>query len=244
MPASDSASNTPSGGHKLHGRRKGRPLRPGQQYALAVQLPECEVRLPEDGSTVDLDRLFPDAKQAVWLEIGFGAGEHMVRQAQDNPNAGIIGAEVFQDGLAKAVRQIAAARLDNVRLYPHDARTLLDALPAASLDRVFILFPDPWPKTRHHKRRLVQAAYLDAVARVLADGGELRLATDDPGYQRWMAIELTRHPAFAWTATRSADWRERPADWPPTRYEEKARAAGRQPVFLRYRRRPRSAPVV
>jgi tRNA (guanine-N7-)-methyltransferase len=229
-----------SGAGKLHGRRKGRPLRPAQQRALDELGPRLDIAPPADGTAIDPAALFPRRPRAVWLEIGFGAGEHLVAQAGANPDVGLIGAEVFQDGIAKMLRRLEDAGLSNVRIYTGDARDLVAALPDASLERVFVLFPDPWPKTKHHKRRLIQYGYLDALARVLADGGELRLATDDPSYQRWMAIELYRHPGFAWTARRPADWRARPDDWPPTRYERKARDAGRTPVFLRYRRRPRA----
>jgi len=224
---------------KLHGRRKGRPLRPGQQRALETVLPCLEVTLPPGGAALDPSGLFAAPPEALWLEVGFGGGEHLLAQARANPGTGLIGAEVFQDGIAKLLRGIEDSGLDNIRVFTGDARALIDALPKASLDRVFVLFPDPWPKARHHKRRFVQQAQLDALARVLRDDGELRLATDDPSYQTWMAIELTRHPAFAWTARRPADWRGRPPDWPPTRYEQKALAQGRPPVYLRYRRHPR-----
>jgi len=229
----------PTDGGKLHGRRKGRPLRPAQQRVLDALGPRLDITVPGDGAAIDPAGLFPCRPRAVWLEIGFGAGEHLVAQAEANPDVGLIGAEVFQDGIAKMLRRLEHAGSTNVRIYTGDARDLLAVLPDACLERVFVLFPDPWPKTKHHKRRLIQATYLDALARVLVDEGDLRLATDDPSYQGWMAVELHRHPAFAWTARRPADWRTRPADWPPTRYEQKAVDAGRRPVFLRYRRRPR-----
>jgi tRNA (guanine-N7-)-methyltransferase len=228
-----------AGARKLHGRRKGRPLRPAQQRALDTLGPALAVPPPAPGAALDPHALFAERKRAIWLEIGFGAGEHLIAQAEANPDVGVIGAEVFQDGVAKMLRRVEATGVTNVRLHQGDARDLLEALPDAALACVFILFPDPWPKTKHHKRRLVRQAYLDKVARVLADHGELRLATDDPSYQRWMVIELTRHPAFAWTARRPSDWRTRPDDWPPTRYEQKALAEGRTPIYLRYTRRPR-----
>jgi tRNA (guanine-N7-)-methyltransferase len=144
---------------------------------------------------------------------------------------------VFENGIARLVSEVARRSIDNIRIFPEDARALLDHLPAASLGRVFILFPDPWPKLRHHKRRLVARATLDRLAETMQPGAELRLATDDPGYLVWMLEHVTAHPDFAWLARRPADWRERPAGWPPTRYEEKARAAGRTPAFLRFARR-------
>ena len=135
--------------------------------------------------------------------------------------------------------EIERRALANVRVLPDDARPLLAALPPRSIGRVFILFPDPWPKARHHKRRLVAPATLDRLAEIMTDGAELRLATDDPSYLAWMLEHVTAHPAFAWTARRPADWRERPADWPATRYEAKARKAGRASAFLRFERRSR-----
>lgn len=229
----------PTGAGKLHGRRKGRPLRAGQQRALETLLPRLAVPLPADGTPLDPTALFDPAPRAVWLEVGFGGGEHLLAQARANPDVGLIGAEVFRDGVAKLLRGVEDEGLTNVRVFTGDARDLIDALPPASLARVFVLFPDPWPKTRHHKRRFIQQGQLDALARGVQDGGELRLATDDPSYRRWMAVAMTRHPAFAWTARAPADWCRRPADWPPTRYEAKALDQGRAPVYLRYRRRDR-----
>jgi tRNA (guanine-N7-)-methyltransferase len=224
---------------ELHGRHKSRPLRPAQQRVMDDLLPRLRVDPPATG-TLDPRASFDQGIREIWLEIGFGAGEHLAWQAAHHPETGIIGAEHFRDGIARLLRQVESDDLTrNVRVYPGDGRDLLDALPDACLTRVFVLFPDPWPKRKHHKRRFVQQAQLDQLARVLVDGGELRLATDDPSYQRWMLVELERHRAFAWTAERAADWRRRPADWPATRYEEKAVAEGRQPIFLTYRRRRR-----
>jgi tRNA (guanine-N7-)-methyltransferase len=173
----------------------------------------------------------------VWLEIGFGAGEHLAQQAEEHPAVGVIGCEVFENGIARLLGDIARRDLGNIRIFADDARLLLDCLAPASIARVFILFPDPWPKERHHKRRLVAPATLDRLAIVMQPGAELRLATDDRGYLVWMLEHVTAHPAFEWLARTPADWRQRPPDWPPTRYEEKARAAGRTPVFLRFVRR-------
>ena len=224
---------------ELHGRHKSRPLRPAQQRVMDELLPRLRVDPPADG-TLDPRATFDAGVREVWLEIGFGAGEHLAWQAAQHPDVGVIGAEHFRDGIARLLRQVEREALSrNVRVYPGDGRDLLDVLPDASLSRVFVLFPDPWPKRKHHKRRFVQQAQLDQLARVLADSGELRLATDDPSYQRWMLIELQRHWAFDWTAERPGDWRRRGPDWPATRYEQKAVEAGRQPIFLTYRRRPR-----
>ncbi len=226
---------------RLYGRRKGRALRSGQQRLLDTLLPRLEIRLPSPGERCDPGRLFTARPAALWLEIGFGAGEHLAWQAEHHPRVGVLGAEVFRNGVAKLLRRIEERGLNNVRVLLGDGRDLLEVLPDASLERVFALFPDPWPKSRHHKRRLVQAATLDELARLLVDGGELRLATDDLGYLRWMLKHLRRHPAFDWLARRPSDWRQRPADWPATRYELKALGQGRRPAYLRYRRRPRGA---
>ncbi|HUA50649.1 MAG TPA: tRNA (guanine(46)-N(7))-methyltransferase TrmB [Candidatus Sulfotelmatobacter sp.] len=185
--------------------------------------------------------MFGGARARYWLEIGFGAGEHLAWQALAHPEVGLIGCEPFVNGVAAALARIEASKIANLRIWPEPAAPLLDVLPAASLERVFVLFPDPWPKVRHHKRRFVQRANLDRLARLMIDGGELRLVTDDPDYCRWMLAQLIDHGAFAWLARRPADWRERPADWPPTRYERKARAADRAPVYLRFARRARAS---
>jgi tRNA (guanine-N7-)-methyltransferase len=211
-------------------------LRPGQQRLFETLLPELSISLPQAGR-LDPRTLFPAGIASVWLEIGFGGGEHLAEQAERHPEIGFIGSEVFENGVGKLLGEIDRRRLGNVRLFAEDARPLIEALAPASIGRVFILFPDPWPKQRHHKRRLVSAPTLDRLAEIVPEGAELRLATDDPGYLAWMLEHATAHPGFVWLARRPADWRERPPDWPPTRYEAKARAAGRSPVFLRFARR-------
>jgi tRNA (guanine-N7-)-methyltransferase len=174
----------------------------------------------------------------VWLEIGFGGGEHLAAQAQSNPGIGFMGVEPYVAGMAKLLTKIAAGKFQNIRLYQSDARDIVEALPDASLGCVFVLFPDPWPKTRHHKRRLISTAMLDSLARVLRPGAELRFATDDRGYLVWTLERLASHPAFLWTAQSPEDWRNRPQDWPETRYEAKAKRAGRICTYLRFLRRP------
>jgi tRNA (guanine-N7-)-methyltransferase len=168
----------------------------------------------------------------VWLEIGFGGGEHLIWQAQHHPNIGFIGAEPYVNGVVKLLSHLKAAQTSNIRIYTGDARDVLEALPDASIGRVFILFPDPWPKTRHHKRRFVRMKLLDTLARVMKTGAELRFASDDAGYVEWTLERLLAHRAFVWTATRASDWSTRPADWPPTRYE--AKQLHGKPVFLRF----------
>ena len=200
-------------------------------------LPRLAVALPE-GGLLDPFSLFAVRPRRLALEIGFGGGEHLAEMAARHPEAGFIGCEVFENGIARLIARIERERLQNIRIFADDARLLIAALPPASLDEAFILFPDPWPKARHRKRRLVTQETLARLALVMADGAELRLATDDPDYLAQMLECATGHPAFLWLARRPEDWRRRPEDWPPTRYEEKARAAGRPPAFLRFRRRP------
>jgi tRNA (guanine-N7-)-methyltransferase len=210
-------------------------LRPGQQRLTAELLPRLAIE-PGDAEPLDPQRLFLPPPRAVWLEIGFGSGEHLAAQAGAQSDVGLVGCEVFEKGVAKCLAEIARRGLANVRLFTDDARILIAALSPGSIGRVFILFPDPWPKARHHKRRLVSAETLDRLARIMTPGAELRLATDDPGYFAWMLECVSAHPEFEWLARRPTDWRERPADWPSTRYEEKARAAGRKAWFIRAHR--------
>ena len=226
----------------VYGRRRGRKLRPGRQELVDSLLPRLSFDLPAAGE-LDPCALFAHPPHSIWLEIGFGAGEHLAAQAEQHPDRGFIGCEVFENGIARLVGEVERQHLANVRLFVDDARLLIAALPTASIERVFILFPDPWPKERHKKRRIVSRETLDRLAFILADGAELRLASDDPGYFSSMLEEVTSHREFDWLARRPADWHARPPDWPPTRYEEKALAAGRSPAFLRARRRPRPRSV-
>ena len=223
------------------GRRKGRKLRPARQRLFDDMLPRLSVDLPAPGGRLDPTRLFDPPRREIWLEIGFGGGEHLAWQALDHArrqsDVGLIGVEFFVNGIAALFHRLEGSPAqDLLRVYQGDARDLLAALPVASLQRVFILFPDPWPKLRHHKRRLIQGQTLDCLARVMVPGGELRIATDDADYLAWILERLVRHPAFDWMARRPGDWRARPDDWPATRYEEKALDAGRNPSYLRFRR--------
>jgi tRNA (guanine-N7-)-methyltransferase len=226
--------------HRLvFGRRRGHALRPAQRSRIERLLPRVGVTLPNEG-TLDLEAVFGRAQRAIWLEIGFGGGEHLAEQAERHPDIGFIGCEYFENGIEKLLAQIETRRLRNVRIYRDDARLLMAALPPVSIARVFVLFPDPWPKRRHHKRRIVSREALDQFAAIMCDFAELLLATDDGDYLSWMLERVTDHAAFDWMARRPADWRDPPADWVPTRYEGKARAAGRRPAFLVLRRRARS----
>jgi len=222
----------------LFGRRRGRALRPGQKVLIRDFLPQIALTIPVTGD-LDPGGLFGAQARPIWLEIGFGGGEHLADQAERHPEIGLIGCEVFENGTAKLLARIKRRRIENIRIFTDDGRVLIAALPPASIDRVFILFPDPWPKRRHEGRRIVSRTTLDALARVMTDGAELRLATDDPDLLSWMLERATDHPAFEWLARRPRDWCERLPDWPLTRYEEKARAAGRPAIFLRFRRQVR-----
>ncbi len=224
---------------KIHGRRHGRKLRVGRRALLDSLLPRLEIVLPEPGRWLDLEALFGRAAEDVWLEIGFGAGEHLAWQAAHHARVGLLGAEHFVNGVAGLLRLIEEQGLANIRLLQGDGRDLIAVLPPASIGRCFALFPDPWPKARHHKRRLIQGPFLDRLAEVMKDGAELRLATDHRDYLVWILERLTPHPDFAWLARGPGDWRERVADWPATRYEAKAIEQGRDATYLRFVRRPR-----
>ncbi len=226
MPTIDKSAS-PS---RSYGRIKARPIKPRQAGLLESLLPK--IAIPE--GPADPHALAPWANQA-WLEIGFGGGEHMAAQAEWNPGVAILGAEPFLNGMASTLRHIDERGLTNVRLRLGDARQLLADLPDACLTRVFILFPDPWPKARHKKRRLIQPETIAALARVLQPGGRLRFATDWADYAAWTLQRLTAAPAFRWTAERADDWRLPPADHVTTRYEAK-RLGDCAPIFLEFER--------
>jgi tRNA (guanine-N7-)-methyltransferase len=225
--------------HELRsfGRRRGRKLSPRQQGLAEGRLRALSVDLSVPAPQ-PLTGLFGVPVRETWLEIGFGGGEHLLWQARTHPDVGLIGCEPFLDGVVKVVSAIDERpdEMGNIRLHPDDARPLLRWLPDGSIARAFILFPDPWPKARHQKRRLVSEGTLRELARVMAPGAELRLGTDIADYARWMLIAVAREGSFVWTAQEPSDWRVRPADWPQTRYEAKAVAAGRRCNYFRLRR--------
>ena len=223
----------------LYGRRVGRPLRPHRQALVDNLLPSVEIVSAETQGTSSPGTHFGDRYRSYWLEIGFGAGEHLAWQAQANPNVGIIGCEPFLNGVARLLADMDESNLGNIRIFRDDARILLADLPDASIARVFILFPDPWPKSRHHKRRIVGPSVIPDLARILCDGAELRIATDDSGYKGWILQHILATGDFDWSARRPSDWRNRPDDWPPTRYEQKAYRAGRCGAYFRFVRRTR-----
>jgi tRNA (guanine-N7-)-methyltransferase len=210
------------------GRRSGKRLHKGQDRLFRDALPELEIELPAGG--LDPRSLFP-AGQNVVLEIGYGGGEHLARQAAAHPDTGFIGCEVFSGGIAKMLEAIDAAGLRNVRLFTDDALKLLVKLPDASLAGAYLLYPDPWPKTRHHKRRFVSPTTLGELARVLRPGAVFRFATDIEDYANWTLAHILRTPAFRFAPARPGQWHEPYAGWQPTRYEDKARAEGRAVSF-------------
>ena len=221
------AERVPRPDLRSYGRRHGRKLSMRQEQLWEAVLPRV---------AVDLAKPFEPGAREVWLEVGFGGGEHLVWQAERNPDVLLIGAEPFRDGVIKVLDRVEAQGLGNIRLYADDVRALLRWLPASSLARVFILFPDPWPKKRHVKRRLVAGPLLSLLCRAMAPGAELRISTDIGDYARTMLLAVREHPGLAWQVSGPADWRGRSPDWPATRYEAKAVAEGRRCYFLRFRK--------
>ena len=217
------------------GRRKGHPLRPHQAALFDTLLPRLALDLARPAPP-DLYALFSGVDD-VRLESGFGGGEHLIAEAQRLPQTGFIGVEPFVNGMAKALAAIEQHKLTNIRLHHGDTTDLLAWLPAASLARFDLLYPDPWPKRRHWKRRFVQDNTVAAIARIVRSGGEFRFASDIPDYVAWTLMRLQRSPDFIWTAERADDWRKPWADWPGTRYEAKAQREGRLPCYLIFRRR-------
>lgn len=217
------------------GRRRGRKLSKSQDVLLAETLPRLALDLttPAPANLVDL---FSVAVAEVWLEVGFGGGEHLAWQARTYPNIGCIGAEPFRDGVVKLLGEIETAPLPNVRIHADDARALLRWLPAGSISRAFILFPDPWPKRRQQKRRLISPTTLQLLAYCLKRGAKLRVATDIGDYASAILAAVRNDPNFRWHASGPDDWRRRPDDWPPTRYEMKAVAACRRCYYFTFLR--------
>ena len=219
---------------RSYGRRKGKRLSPRKEHLVAELLPRLRPDLTQPPPS-DPTALFPVPVREVWLEIGFGSGEHLLWQAEHHPGAGIIGCEPYINGVAAALGGIEDRGLQRVLLHDDDARDVLAWLPQSSIARAFILFPDPWPKKRQQKRRLVTPETVQALARVVRPGGTLRFASDDTDYAGQVLYAVNQNGAFAWCAEKADHWRERPDDWPQTRYEGKA-LSGRKPVYLEWRR--------
>jgi len=218
------------------GRRRGKPVRPQQAAALESGLGAYRLDLAAEAPS-DLRTLFEADISAVRLEIGFGGGEHLLHRAIETPTVGFIGVEPFVNGMAKMMMAVRARPLANLRVYDDDATRLLDWLPPASLDGIDLLYPDPWPKKKHWKRRFVSPVNLDRFARVLKPGSKFRFASDIDTYVNWTLLHCRTHGAFAWQAAEAADW-HRPYDgWPGTRYEAKAIREGRPPAYLTFIRK-------
>lgn len=228
---------------KFFGRRKGRTIRCAKTALLNNFLPQIKI----NDTTPITNRLFGTDIKKVYLEIGFGNGEHIAAQALKNPDIGFIGAEVFQNGVANLLSLITGIktkdeipdtirltgnRVDNIRIFDDDIRLLFARIPDSFLDKVFVLFPDPWPKKRHANRRLINQDNLNEIARCLKSGGILRIATDHKVYKHWVLHQLHECPHFKWTATCGNDWKHEPSDWVQTKYQRKAIKEGRRTVFL------------
>jgi tRNA (guanine-N7-)-methyltransferase len=224
-------SEAPHHPMRTYGRIKSRKLKPTQSGLMDSLLPGIALDV---SAAIDARALKPGLAET-WLEIGFGGGEHLAGQAALHPDVLLLGAEPYINGVGSALRHIDEAGVSNVRLHAGDVREVVAALPDASVSRVFILFPDPWPKTRHHKRRLVSEEFVAELARILEPGGKLRFATDWADYADWALERIIRSPAFEWEAERADHWRLPPADHLTTRYEQKG-LGDCKPVFLDFRR--------
>ena len=238
MTAPDRTDGAPW--RNFYGRRRGKTLRPSQKTYLDEDLATLSPGLVSwdenpDRRPLDLAEVLPGCKET-WLEIGFGGGEHLVHQAAQNPEIGIIGCEPYINGVAMLLGKIRAAGVENLRVHPGDARDLLDVLPTESLTRVFLLYPDPWPKKRHHRRRFVNPEFIAPLAERMAKGARLRLATDIGDYARQALQVLTPEHGFRWLAERPGDWRTPWPDWTRTRYEAKAIRENRTPIYLTFER--------
>ena len=214
--------------HRLYGRRKGKALRSRQAGLVETLLPSLRVDLNNPGVS---------AATPGRLEIGFGGGEHLAHRAALDPGVRFLGAESFINGTAKLLAMVADRGLTNIAIHDGDARALIEALPCACLDTIYLLYPDPWPKHRHLRRRFVNQENLASFQRVLILGGQFVFASDIASYVAWTLRETHRHGGFTWTAARAADWRQPPPGWIETRYEAKAKREGRAPCYLNFIRR-------
>lgn len=229
IPA-NGAQAEPTPVRRLYGRSRGKTLRAGQERLLAEALPLFSIA-PE---ALAAGRAFAPPPREVWLEIGSGAGEHLIDQAKANPDVGVVGCEPFLNGVVATLASLQREQLSNVRLRRGDAQTVIECAPDAFFSRVFILYPDPWPKRRHHKRRVIAEDTIEALARIMRPGAELRFATDVDDYAGWTLTRFLASPHFRWAAARAHDWRQPWPEWRPTRYEAKARSEGRRSVYLTF----------
>ncbi len=232
MPAVSNGQEYPE---KFYGRRAGQSLRDHHARLVKTLLPI--LRVPDDSDALsDPTQLFAVGQREVWLEVGFGGGEHLAWQADRNRDVGIIGGEPFINGVAKLLSHIEAANLSNVRIIDNDIRPRLDQIGDQTISRAFLLFPDPWPKLRHHKRRFVNQANLQRLHRIMKPGAVFRVASDIDHYVKWTLREVAAHKGFRWLNADLDECRHRPSDWPQTRYEAKAVREGRVSVYLQFER--------
>lgn len=235
---------------KFFGRRQGRTIHKAKSFLLEEFLPKIKI---EAKQKTEISSFFNEPKSAYFLEIGFGDGDHLAALSQKMPDAGFIGVEVYKNGIANLLSLITGIkegkeeflneeikllpeRTDNLRIYDDDVRLLFSALPDGCFDKIYLLFPDPWPKNRHKERRFINSYNLQELARLLKKGGILQIATDHPVYKRWTLETMSKDCNFRWTAQNSNDWRYPPADWEETKYQRKAICEGRRPVFFEYER--------
>mgnify|MGYP001289891837 CR=1 FL=1 len=215
-------------------------MRHGRATLVQDLLPVFGIDIVKDTNgkvqQLDLSRIFGDGVREFWLEVGFGNGENLVECAKHNPQVGIIGCDPFFEGVGKLISRMNIAKVDNIRIFPGDVRDLLPALPSSCLSKFFALFPDPWPKKRHHKRRLFQKSFLGSIAESLRDDGQVIFSSDHAEYARWVLGLFLESPYFVWEAESAEDWLCHPKDVVATRYEHKARRLGRRSLFLRFQR--------
>ncbi len=207
------------------GRRGGKSIKPNKRESFETLLPELEI---------SVDELNDISEQETWLEIGFGGGEHLAHRAKNNPEINYIGSEVYKYGVSKLVNQIDEENIKNIRLFTEDGRLMLDALQNSSIDGVYILFPDPWPKIRHHKRRIINNETLDILARILKKGAKLNIATDHYEYAEWIFVQMEQRDDFKWLAESKSGWETPPEGHIQTRYQEKNKAETAYPLFLNF----------
>lgn len=222
--------NRETNSFRTFGRAKGKPLSPAQKVLMETQFPKIDVGPAINAGENPIANISGD----IWLEIGFGGAEHLLWQAEHNPEVTILGVEPFLNGVAKAVRGVTDKGLSNIRLHRGDARDVIGLLPDNSVACVFVLFPDPWHKARHNKRRIINMEFLKELHRIIVPGGRFRFGSDIIDYVDWTLTRIKRHGGFDWPATAQEQWRVRPDDWPSTRYLEKALREGRHGHFFEF----------
>jgi len=223
---------------RTYGRRHVKKLKGIRALAIEDVLPQVSIFLPEGDGFIDPKSFFDFSVKEIWFEIGFGGGEHLLHQAINNPDIGLIGCEPFINGVSSLCVGIREKNVKNIRVWPSDARMLMDRIVPQSLDRLFLLHPDPWPKNRHHKRRFLQMETLDKLAQLLKLDALFRMATDHQELAVWLLKKMYFHSAFEWCAASADDWRKPPLDCPETRYGQKGLEQGRPPIYFSFRRVP------